>query len=456
MNFIVSLNNSTEISLIIEKNAQNNYILKSKLDGQEFIKFNILNSEIEIVYLNNKLVETEEILKQRIIEFLISNNLINDWGSEDSEDDNNEISIEESPYDPDLIRVDTKQFSLRQIYDMIEDGDIDLTPDFQRNLVWDGQRKSRLIESILMRIPLPIFYFAEDNDGRISVVDGLQRLSTIYSFMKNDLKLKNLEYLEDKCCGKVYRNEKEPEKAIDGKYFRWFNSTQITVNVIDPSSPFKLKYDIFKRINTGGLPLNSQEIRNCLAGETFRSFLRKMAESVEFKKATGNSIKHIRLEDHEFVLRFILFFDKYNEDKALNNYSGNIDFELNALTERISRLKDTLDIKKYEDAFLTAMKNSSHLFGKYSFRKVLNEHLQPNARKQLINKALFVVWSVLLSKYNNNKIRQYPEEMLTKLLADEVTNDDIFFAYLTYGTNSKINIKYVFSKCEEIIKKAGI
>ena len=78
MNFIVSLNNSTEISLIIEKNAQNNYILKSKLDGQEFIKFNILNSEIEIVYLNNKLVETEEILKQRIIEFLISNNLIND------------------------------------------------------------------------------------------------------------------------------------------------------------------------------------------------------------------------------------------------------------------------------------------------------------------------------------------------------------------------------------------
>ena len=143
MNFIVSLNNSTEISLIIEKNAQNNYILKSKLDGQEFIKFNILNSEIEIVYLNNKLVETEEILKQRIIEFLISNNLINDWGSEDSEDDNNEISIEESPYDPDLIRVDTKQFSLRQIYDMIEDGDIDLTPDFQRNLVWDGQRKSK-------------------------------------------------------------------------------------------------------------------------------------------------------------------------------------------------------------------------------------------------------------------------------------------------------------------------
>lgn len=121
MNFIVSLNNSSEISLIIEKNVQNNYILKSKLDGQEFIKFNILNSEIEIVYLNNKLVETEEILKQRIIEFLISNNLINDWGSEDSEDDNNKISIEESPYDPDLIRVDTKQFSLRQIYDMMEE-----------------------------------------------------------------------------------------------------------------------------------------------------------------------------------------------------------------------------------------------------------------------------------------------------------------------------------------------
>jgi uncharacterized protein with ParB-like and HNH nuclease domain len=81
--------------------------------------------------------------------------------------------------------------------------DIDLTPDFQRNLVWDDLRKSRLIESILLRIPLPIFYFAQDEDGRISVVDGLQRLSTIRDFMNNNFRLNNLEYLQEKCWGKI-------------------------------------------------------------------------------------------------------------------------------------------------------------------------------------------------------------------------------------------------------------
>ena len=181
-----------------------------------------------------------------------------EYGTEDSEIDD---VLEDNPYDPDKIRVDTKPFSLRQIFDMIESGDIDLTPDFQRNLVWDHARKSQLIESILLRIPLPIFYFAQDEEGKIIVVDGLQRLNTIREFMKNQLKLKNLEYLEEKCGGKYYsKDEKDSGKIpIDAKYYRWFNMTQIIVNVIDPSSPFKLKYDIFRRINTGGQPLNSRK-----------------------------------------------------------------------------------------------------------------------------------------------------------------------------------------------------
>lgn len=111
-------------------------------------------------------------------------------------DNNNDYNDEIQPYDPKLIRIDTRNLSVAQIYDMIKEKEIDLTPDFQRNFVWNSiTEKSRLIESMLLRIPLPVFYFSEDTDGILQVVDGMQRLTVISDFMDNKFPLKNLEYL---------------------------------------------------------------------------------------------------------------------------------------------------------------------------------------------------------------------------------------------------------------------
>ncbi|MCG2589521.1 DUF262 domain-containing protein [Rhodohalobacter sulfatireducens] len=429
-----------------ETEAGQGYKLVDPLNGKSFLEllfneegYKIIESDPAIDIADPSL---DQILTELLVELSPDESSI---GSENSETDDE--FEEERPYDPEKIRVEPKQFSLRQIYDMIKQDDIDLTPDFQRHLVWDNKRKSRLIESILLRIPLPMFYFAQDEDGYISVVDGLQRLSTIKEFMDNKLRLRDLEYLEDKCGGKYYNHESRP--SIDQKYFRWFNMTQITVNVIDPSSPTKLKYDVFRRINTGGKPLNNQEIRNCLAGKSLRKLLHEMVNLDSFKLATGGSVKDVRMEAQELALRFILFHKKYTSDPSLSSYTGNINSELNSLTEELS--KKGVELDHYVPLFDQSMKNAFYLFGKYSFRKNLLEHLKPSARRQLINKALFVSWSVLLSQYDIDQAKQNPRGSLVEPLAEKITNDEELYSYLTYGTNAKANTQAAFAAAEELI-----
>ncbi len=417
--------------------------------GTVYFSIELNDSKFKIVDKHNDIDESDESINKIVEEWLVEQNPNQQFGSEDTE---TEEEDDETPYDPDKIRVDTKNFSLHQIYDMIRRGDINLTPDFQRNLVWDNQRKSRLIESILMRIPLPMFYFAQDEEGRISVVDGLQRLSTIRDFMDNKFQLRKLEYLGEKCDGKIYTHN-ELKKAIDAKYYRWFNMTQITVNVIDPSSPFKLKYDIFRRINTGGQPLNAQEIRNCLSSDELRIALRKMANLPSFREATGYSIKDVRMEAQELALRFIMFHRKYTAEKTLNNYSGNIESELNSLTETLSKDKK-FDFSNYISLFDNAMKNAHHLFGRYSFRKCKVEHINSKAYRQLINKALFVSWGVLLSEIDSSKLKSSnPFESFAMPLAEKVSKETELFLYLSYSTNSKANIQAAFKAANQVISK---
>ena len=356
------------------------------------------------------------------------------------------LAVQIKPYDPDKIRVESKNFYLRQIFDMIETGDLNLHPDFQRNLVWDNFRKSRLIESILLRIPLPMFYFSQDEEGVLSVVDGLQRLSAIYEFMSNNLILRDLEYL-DNCNGRTYSGEKN---KLDDKYVRWFNMTQIVVNVIDAQSPSKVKYDIFRRINTGGRPLNAQELRNCLAGNGLRNTLQQMVKLDSFKTATGGSIKDTRMDAQELALRFIYFFRLTEHNiNDIANYSGNIDEELDALVDEISKVPAE-KLSKYVFLFDRAMKNAYYLFGRHAFRRI-DEGVTPESGRSVINKALFASEAVLLAVHSEEKVQHKLEFALLKPFAEAMTHDAQYSYYLSYGTNGKLNIIYAFKKAFELL-----
>ena len=352
------------------------------------------------------------------------------------------------PYDPEQIRVDTNNYSIKNVYDLIKDGDIDLSPSFQRNLVWDRKQKCRLIESILLRIPLPVFYFASDEEGLLSVVDGLQRLSAIRDFMDNKFALSDLEYLDESCNGRFY--SKEP--ALDRKFLRRIQNTQIGINIIDASSPSDVKYDVFRWLNTGGKPLNTQELRNCLASKELRRALHEMAHSREFIDSTEGSVSDNRMNAQELALRFLMFRNFLGESasvEGLRSYSGDMEHDLNDFTDKISRHKK-LDLSGEIAAFIRAMKNARYLFGKHAFRKV-DRYTEANSRKSIINKALFVSWSVMLSYYDYECVtRNVRQQALLNPLGKELSEDTYFFGLMSFGTNGWKNIYVAFEKAAVI------
>lgn len=353
-------------------------------------------------------------------------------------------SLEMDPYDPKLIRVDPKNFPILQVNGMIQNKEMDIAPDFQREFVWnDITRKSRLIESLLLRIPLPMFYVSQDEEGLFKVVDGIQRLTVINSYMNNEFRLKNLEYLTD-CEGKWYKNISKPiDSSLSPLFVRRIEQTQLYFNVIDPQTPSKVKFDIFKRINTGGKSLNAQEIRNCLASGETRKFLKELAESKEFLQVTKGSISRTRMADKELVLRFIAFYFLDNGISNRKDYKNGMDIFLDETMEILNKIKDKKTLGKVKEDFITSMNNASILFGDKAFRKV-----------NLINKSLFLSLSRNLYNYETKEISLMKlGDKANKKLDIELKQNTKFSDALSMATNDARNVEISYVTIKNILKE---
>lgn len=361
----------------------------------------------------------------------------------DDEQSESIIEIPRPNFDPEQIRVDPKVYSLLDMIRFIDNARIDLSPDFQRHFVWKDYQQSRLIESLLLRIPLPVFYLSEDEEGLYQVVDGLQRLTTIHLFFKNKLKLKGLEYLED-CENKTF-------ETLQPKYQRRIEDTQLSFNVIAPTTPISVKFEIFKRINEGGKPLNRQEIRNSMAKPHVRNFIRRLASSQVFKEATDYSVKSMRMEDQELVLRFTGFYlAQFGFGHA---YRGEMESFLDDTLDFLNRKSSEGLLQTLEHDFYRSMRNAAFVFGKYAFRKVMNTPPE-QYRRPLINKSLFTAWSVLLSKLDEQAVK---EQMLPGLfigsLVQSLNSDVLYYDSVTTGTNQANKLDYGFEMAGAIIAK---
>lgn len=347
-----------------------------------------------------------------------------------------------SPYNPNLITVAPAKFSLKEIVGMIdgeegEEPDLDLAPDFQRDYVWDNTRKSRLIESILLNIPLPVFYLARDKNGKIQVVDGVQRLTTIYKFFKNEFKLNHLEYLEDECGGRYFKkNNVSDDKNLQPKLVRALRQYQIDCNIIEPSTPENVKLDIFKRLNTGGKSLNKQEVRHAFMKKDVRNFVRELVTTPEFECATDGSINDKRMMAQELVLRYIGFYSLYIDDFMQVEYSTKMDEFLDNVAVTLNCCKN-IPYNDIREHFRKAMINASIMFDRRAFRKIeFTIEGEISQKKNPINKSLFIAFAVLLSGYSCEAVEKRGN--VSREFAEYLSEDGEFYYSISHNTNYQL------------------
>lgn len=338
------------------------------------------------------------------------------------------------PYNPEELSIDTRPFVMDALLRRLSQGYIVLNPNFQRHEVWTPEKKSLLIESLMLNIPLPMFYVASDEDGYLTVVDGLQRISAIRDFVLGS------DYLSSKDYNGI-RNEALRGRGMRLKHLEFWTDyegkqfvdlppklqnrileTQFQFTIINPGTPEEVKRNIFKRINTGGLPLSSQEIRNAIYAGKATELLDELSELDVFKVATGESIHSLRLEDKELILRFVSFlirnYKDYNKTVTADKWLGDTMIILNAMPNLDTREYKKLVSKTKEEPwqikimskdditiyFKIAMERCHKLFGKHAFRKSYGKQ-----SRRPINRCLFETWGYIIGRYTDDEFENLLE-----------------------------------------------
>jgi hypothetical protein len=376
------------------------------------------------------------------------------------DDDTGRLTNDVEPWDPAKIRITTKNFSLRDVVDQIGESEIDLSPDFQRDYVWKRRQRTRLVESILLGIPLPAFYFNQSSDGTYQVVDGVQRLSTISLFMKGGhvLDEADLEYLRN-LHGLKY-------SQLEPAALRRFRSTQIVVHVIEAQTPDDVKYDIFNRVNTSGSPLSAQEIRHAMSKGRSRDFLKMLSELQAFDNATGNHSWRRdaeaeggwlrdsgRMTNRELVLRFCAFSDYVDEDyrahPSLDAFLVEYTRRLDGTSKKGRTISDN-DLTKLHADFARAMENAYEVLGRAAFRR-----WPPGvSRRGPINRAVFESQAIALSKYPLEQL--LPRKNQITSLFRAAFDDQEYARAVTVGTGDPNAVERRLSRTSAILAEALI
>lgn len=262
----------------------------------------------------------------------------------------------ERPLEQLEIEMREDHYSISELARKIAANKLILQPDFQRHEVWSKEKRSRFIESILLNYPLPALYLNQQRDGKYLVIDGLQRTSSISRFMKDEFALTGLETLP-------WLNQRKFSE-LDFAMRSRIEDKQMTCFVLKPSVPFWVIYDIFSRINQGGVILKQHEIRNALYQGDGVKLLRRLATSVPFGDWIGYLLNPIRMGDEEAVLRCIAFARL----EPSQSYGGDLDSFLNESLRQLNEPKAAPEREQIEGQFPRIFAKARRIFGKDAFR----------------------------------------------------------------------------------------
>jgi len=337
------------------------------------------------------------------------------------------------PYDPTGTDIEIREeaWTVFELLRKLKRGDL-IIPDFQRNVVWSSKQQSQFIESIILNFPLPHFYFNQTIEGKLIIVDGLQRTTTLSRFLSNDFKLQELNALPDLNGSKFEHLEKKHQVQIEDK--------KLLIYKIMPSVPLTVVYDIFNRINTGGTQLNRQEIRNCIFNGSSTDLLKEIAQEDYFKKAIGKGISPKRMKDQEAILRYLSFkiFD-YKED-----YKGDMsDFLENAM--RKLNLMTIEELNKLKEDFQRVMILT------YDFYKEKNFRFPTETTRGTINIAILESVAHFFSSVSDDFLKHNKRRIISNF--KELLENEDYQNAVRFSTGDRFKVQTRFEKAKEILGK---
>lgn len=345
---------------------------------------------------------------------------------------------------PKEVRIAKETYSVFELLRKIEKGTLVLAPEFQREDVWNNPQRAELIESILLGIPIPLIYLFEDKSGVRQVVDGRQRITALQRFYDGKFKFTKLKILA-KLNGKSFED-------LDPFYQGKIEDYQINTYVIQPPTPESIKFNIFDRVNRGGVQLNKQEMRHALYQGKATDLLKLLSESEAFKQVTGHTVSPKRMRDKYLIVRLIGFylyqtkrlFILKDGEKAPYQYRSDIDDFLAIVMDFINKQKTNKLNEELEKLFNDSMLNIHNILGDEVFRfKTTTKTKRP------VNIGLFEMLSYCLMKGIPEQCDSLAFINEVNEVKDTIDSNKLFAT----GADSTSVVEIRFTYAEHLIEK---
>jgi hypothetical protein len=326
-------------------------------------------------------------------------------------------------------------FIVGSLEQQIKDGALVLQDEFQRRRVWDDRKSSRLIESLLLNVPVPVCYFAELQDGSYSVIDGQQRLTALYRFISNLLPLSGLRVRPE-----LNRKRFAELDQVDQRMIR---TRTIRCIVIQKESHPAIRFDVFERINSGAVKLKPQELRNSTYRGTLNKLIKNLCDDPKFQRVRGVSGIDKRMGDAELVLRFFAFHYRSRE------YKGYFAPFLDEYMKDGSRMPER-EIDEHRRIFLETIRKVESVFGQEAFRQIGPDGKAGNQ----INRAIYDIIMLSFARLPEVGLAERATEVRAQLQA--LCKDPAFQDAIGRATRDKQRIETRISKWRVALQEIGL